>query len=133
LMDHLDGVYHLMISEIETASLYMDFENLLGVDKKTLGFLVKAIAYFHDLGKATPEFQNKIMKRRFNRDRSNHAALGAFGIGKYLTRKASKEIQYLIPVIVSLLKRHHSHAENPGFGCDLDSDSELIKWQMFVR
>jgi len=130
LMDHLDGVYHLMISEIETASLYMDFENLLGVDKKTLGFLVKAIAYFHDLGKATPEFQNKIMKRRFNRDRSNHAALGAFGIGKYLTRKASKEIQYLIPVIVSLLKRHHSHAENPGFGCDLDSDSELIKWQL---
>ncbi len=45
LMDHLDGVYQLMISEIETASLFMDFENLLGVDKKTLGFLVKAITY----------------------------------------------------------------------------------------
>ena len=130
LMDHLDGVYHLMISEIETASLFMDFENLLGVDKKTLGFLVKAIAYLHDLGKATPEFQNKIMKRRFNSDRSKHSALGAFAIGKYLMQKAPKEIQHLIPVIVSLLKRHHGHAENPGFGCDLDSDSELIEWQL---
>ncbi len=130
LMDHLDGVYQLMISEIETASLFMDFENLLGVDKKTLGFLVKAIAYLHDLGKATPEFQNKIMKLRFNSDRSNHAAFGAFAIGKYLMLKAPKEIQHLIPVIVSLLKRHHGQAENPGFGCDLDSDSELIEWQL---
>ncbi|WP_334103344.1 CRISPR-associated helicase Cas3' [Mesotoga prima] len=130
LMDHLDGVYHLMISEIETASLYMDFENLLGVDKKTLGFLVKAVAYFHDLGKATPEFQNKIMKRRFDRDRSKHAALGAFAIGKYLTQNVPEEIQHLIPVIVSLLKRHHGQAENPGFGCDLDSDAELINWQL---
>jgi len=130
LMDHLDGVYHLMISEIETASLYMDFENLLGVDKKTLGFLVKAVAYFHDLGKATPEFQNKIMKRRFDRDRSKHAALGAFAIGKYLTQNVPKETQHLIPVIVSLLKRHHGQAENPGFGCDLDSDAELIEWQL---
>jgi len=130
LMDHLDGVYHLMISEIETASLYMDFENLLGVDKKTLGFLVEAIAYFHDLGKATPEFQNMIMKRRFNRDRSKHSALGAFAIGKYLTQTAPQEIQHLIPVIVSLLKRHHGQAENPEFGCDLDSDSYLIEWQL---
>lgn len=130
LMDHLDGVYHLMISEIETSSLFMDFENLLGVDKKTLGFLVKAIAYFHDLGKATPEFQNKIMKRRFNRDRSKHAALGAFAIGKYLIQKAPKEIQHLIPVMVSLLKRHHSQADNPEYGCDLDSDIGLIEWQL---
>ncbi|TYC00862.1 MAG: CRISPR-associated helicase Cas3' [Kosmotoga sp.] len=130
LIDHLNGVYHLMISEIETASLYMDFEDLLGIDQKTLGFFVKAIAYYHDLGKATPEFQNKIMKRRFDKDRSPHSALGAFAVGKYLTEKAPKEMQHLIPIIVSLVKRHHGKAENPEFGCDLNNEAELIKWQL---
>ena len=130
LMDHLEGVHRLMSSEVERAKNYMDFHNLLGVDHKTLSFLVKAIAYLHDLGKATPEFQKKILNKPFHRDKTPHAALGAFTIGVYLSEEMPKELQYLIPLMVTLVKRHHGKAENPEFGCSFENEYELLEWQI---
>lgn len=130
LIDHLKGVYYLMMSEIETAKKYMDFERFLGVEYSTLKLLVEAIAYLHDLGKATPEFQKKIRKLKYDKEKSLHAVLGAFAVGKYLKANLPEEKHYLIPLIVTLVRRHHGKAEYPEFGCDLNDEVDLLEWQV---
>lgn len=128
LMDHTLGVLLLMTEEAETASRFIDCENFFGITRSDLYTLVRGIALFHDLGKASSYFQNHLSGVKVDSELSQHALVGAISIGHFLDEKIPDKSSAAIMIAMAVVKNHHGRARDPGLLLDsFEENQETIE------
>jgi len=112
LIDHTKGVCTLMKSAFDEIKDIIDCENLFGISVKNMLILIKAIAYFHDLGKASVYFQKVInfSNAKVKKSLSQHAIIGAIAVVEYLIKRLGEENGNILLIAVSVIKNHHGKA-----------------------
>jgi len=113
LEKHTVGVWSLMTEEIENIGKFIDCENLFGISQSELSVLVKGIAIFHDLGKASEYFQSHLSGARVDSELSQHAAVGSLSVGHYLDGKIPDKSGAAILIAMAVIKYHHGSARDP--------------------
>ena len=101
---HLNEVYTGMMSIINSVS---DIELLKGIDN--LNYIVKLIAYLHDIGKATSFFQKKLLNEPLKQNElcyTKHSLLGAV-LGFYITEQLGFN-SLTSYIVYRIIHSHHS-------------------------
>jgi CRISPR-associated endonuclease/helicase Cas3 len=119
LSDHLIEVACIARSTIESQGFNFQHSPEFGISKKQLSNLVWLAGSLHDLGKATPYFQDYIRNPdKIHSNLKNHALLSSlfayFIARKYAdTNIENKLFKELIPIFVfTAVKRHHGKIGN---------------------
>jgi len=116
-----------MTEEIKNIGRFIDCENLFGISPSELGVLVKGIAIFHDLGKASEYFQNHLSGVRVDSELSQHAIVGSLSVGHYLDGKIADKSGAAILIAMAVIKYHHGRARDPRLILDsLEENQEFL-------
>lgn len=127
LFEHSQGVYRLMLEELENTKKFIDSEKFFGIGWQELELLVKGIALLHDLGKASKYFQAKLSGKNISSELSQHAILGSIALGNFLNGKIDDDKGIVILIGMAVIKNHHGRAKS------LDSLVELYEKQEVVE
>ena len=104
-----------MSNELEDSKKYINFENLFGITLSDAKIIVKAVAFLHDLGKATSFFQKKLRGERVDWELSQHALLGFIAVANYLSERFDLDSpkSFAIPLAAIVVRQHHGKAISP--------------------
>lgn len=127
LSEHSQGVYRLMIEELENIRNVVDPEKFFGINWYELKLLVKGIAYLHDVGKASKYFQDKLEGRSVNKELSQHAILGSVALGNFLDGKIDDKKGVAILIEMAVVKYHHGKAKPLTSLVEIYDEQEVIE------
>lgn len=127
LFEHSQGVYDLMLKELENARKFVDCKELFGIEWQELRLLIKGLAYLHDLGKASKYFQAKLDGKNVNNELSQHAILGSIALGHFLDGKIDDSKGVAILVGMAVVKYHHGKARPLDSLIEFSSENDVIE------
>ena len=110
LANHLKGVRSLSIDKFERISRYIDWENVFGYKKEEIEKVLEISALFHDIGKATKNFQKKLEGEKTS-GAVHHTPLSSFFTAKILHDLGISP--FLIYCGYSIVRFHHGRLKSP--------------------
>lgn len=127
LVEHSQGVYRLMITELENSKKFINPECFFGVNWQELELLVKGISYLHDLGKASKYFQDKLSGKNVDKELSQHAIIGSIALGNFLDGKLNDSMVGVILAGMAVIRYHHGKAKPFASMIQIHDEQKIIE------